>query len=163
MYKKIRRFLCVPLTACFCTIAISYAQVASGKQTSSQSGSPGQDKVYVCQINQNNKPKTKFLSEKDVLRLVESKPDIWILGKCDDVISPSQFSSRLIWVARLVNTLKYGRIWARSSKNYNGWSISTYLCVTQVRIYAYNCTQRLSLQSLSNQQSVTIINTIIWK
>ena len=70
-------------------IAISYAQVASGGQTSSQSGSPGQNKVYVCQIKQNNKPKTKFLSEKDALRLVESDPDIWILGECDDVISPS--------------------------------------------------------------------------
>ena len=89
MYKKIRRFLCVPLTACFCTIAISYAQVASGGQTSSQSGPSGQNKVYVCQIGQNNKPKTKFLPEKDVLRLVESKPDIWMLGKCDDVMSPS--------------------------------------------------------------------------
>jgi hypothetical protein len=87
--KKTRRFLFVPLTACLCTIAISYAQVASGKQTSLQSGPPGQNKVYVCQIGQNNKLKTKLMSKQVVLGLVEDKSDGWILGKCDDVISPS--------------------------------------------------------------------------
>jgi hypothetical protein len=89
MYKKLRRYLVMPLTACFCTIAISYAQVASGEQTSSQSGPPGQNKVYVCQISQNNKLKTKLMPEHEVLRLVKDESNGWILGKCDDVISPS--------------------------------------------------------------------------
>ena len=89
MYKKISRFLFVPLTACFCTIAISYAQVASGGQASSQSGPSGQNKVYVCQIGQNNKLQTKLMPEHEVLKLVEKKSDLWVLGKCDDVISPS--------------------------------------------------------------------------
>jgi hypothetical protein len=84
--KKTRRFLFVPLTACLCTIAISYAQVASGEQTSSQ---PGQNKVYVCKIGENNKLKTKLVSDKVVLGLVKNKSDGWVLGKCDDVISPS--------------------------------------------------------------------------
>jgi hypothetical protein len=84
--KKTRRFLFVPLTACLCTIAISYAQVASGEQTSS---SPGQNKVYVCKIGENNKLKTKLMPEHEVLRLVKDESNGWILGKCDDVISPS--------------------------------------------------------------------------
>ena len=85
----IRRFLFVPLTACFCTIAISYAQAASGKGSSSQSGPSGQNKVYVCQIGQNNKFQTKLMPEHEVLKLVEKKSDGWVLGKCDEVISPS--------------------------------------------------------------------------
>jgi hypothetical protein len=38
MYKKLKRFLFVPLTALLCTIAISYAQADSGHDFSSQSG-----------------------------------------------------------------------------------------------------------------------------
>jgi hypothetical protein len=83
--KKTRRFLFVPLTACLCTIAISYAQVASGGNTSSPSG---QNKVYICKIGENNKLKTKLMPQDEVLKLVEDK-DNWILGKCEDVISPS--------------------------------------------------------------------------
>ena len=84
--KKTRRFLFVPLTACLSTIAISYAQVASGAQTST----PNETKVYVCQIGQNGKPKTKLIVEKTALGLVGDKSGEWILGKCDEiVISPS--------------------------------------------------------------------------
>ena len=87
--KKTRRFLFVPLTACLSTIAISYAQVASGAQTSTQSGPTSESKVYVCQVGKNNKLQTKLMSKKTVLGLIEDKSDEWVLGKCEDVISPS--------------------------------------------------------------------------
>ena len=87
--KKTRRFLFVPLTACLSTIAISYAQVASGAQTSTQSGPTTESKVYVCQLGQNGKPKTKFISEKTARGLVVGEPGEWILGKCGEVISKS--------------------------------------------------------------------------
>ena len=67
-------------------MAISYAQVASGAQTST----PNETKVYVCQIGQNGKPKTKLIVEKTALGLVGDKSGEWILGECEnDVISPS--------------------------------------------------------------------------
>ena len=79
MYKKLRRFLFVPLTACFCTIAISYAQA----------GGEGNDKVDVCHVLPNGKFITQRLPEKTSLKLIDEHPHEWILGKCDDVISPS--------------------------------------------------------------------------
>ena len=81
MYKKLTRFLFVPLTACFCMIAISYAQ--------DEGGGEGNDKVDVCHFLPNGKFITQRLPEKTALKQIEGHPHEWILGKCDDVISPS--------------------------------------------------------------------------
>jgi len=49
----------------------------------------GQDKVYVCHVLPNGKFITQKLPKKTALKLIEEHPHEWILGKCDDVISPS--------------------------------------------------------------------------
>ena len=116
MYKKLTRFLFVPLTACFCMITISYAQADSGHHSSSHAGAPawfdvigsgsvmpeplllakkdkgggeGNYKVDVCHFLPNGKFITQRLPEKTALKQIERHPHEWILGKCDDVISPS--------------------------------------------------------------------------
>jgi hypothetical protein len=47
------------------------------------------NKVYVCHVKKNGKFKTKYLPEENAQKKVDKKPDEWILGKCEDVVSPS--------------------------------------------------------------------------
>lgn len=45
--------------------------------------------VYICHVKKNGKYKTKYLPEKTAEKKVDKHPDEWILGKCEDVVSPS--------------------------------------------------------------------------
>jgi hypothetical protein len=47
------------------------------------------NKVYVCHVKKNGKFKTKYLPEENAQKKVDKNPDEWILGKCEDVVSPS--------------------------------------------------------------------------
>jgi hypothetical protein len=52
-------------------------------------GNNGHDKVYVCHVLPNGKFITQKLPKKTADKLVAEHPHEWILGKCEDVISPS--------------------------------------------------------------------------
>jgi hypothetical protein len=45
--------------------------------------------VYICHVKKNGKYKTKYLPEKTAEKKADKHPDEWILGKCEDVVSPS--------------------------------------------------------------------------
>lgn len=46
-------------------------------------------KVYVCHVLPNGKYMTQYLPKETAEKLAAKHPDEWILGKCEDVISPS--------------------------------------------------------------------------
>jgi hypothetical protein len=46
-------------------------------------------KVYVCHVKKNGKYKTKFVKASKAEKKIEKHPDMWIPGKCEDVVSPS--------------------------------------------------------------------------
>ena len=94
MYKKLRRFLLVPVTAFFCTIAFS----STLPDVALQAGDPSwlyagneslMQNVYYCQVGNNPKYKTRKGDEREVLKKIEKDPNKYILGKCEDVFSPS--------------------------------------------------------------------------
>jgi len=98
MYKKIRRLLLVPVTAFFCTIALSSTLPDAVRDVGLQAGDPSwlyaandsvMQSIYYCQVGNNAKYKTRKGDEREVLMKIEKDPDKYILGKCEDVISPS--------------------------------------------------------------------------
>ena len=103
------------LSTLFCTLAFSSALPDTGQSLSSSQEplllavndgkvchtrlmflnaqwnceNPDVNKVYVCHVKPNGKYKTKYLPEQNALKKVDKHPDQWILGKCEDVVSPS--------------------------------------------------------------------------
>ena len=57
--------------------------------SSANSGGNGNNKVYVCHVLPHGKFNTQYLPQDTAEKLVEKHPDQWILGKCEDVVSPS--------------------------------------------------------------------------
>ena len=102
MYKKPGRFLFVPLAACFCTVAFSspwtdqtgdpaWFDVVGGRESLIQQPLllAKVEKVDICHFLSNGKFITQNLPVDTARKLIDEDPDMWVLGKCDDVISPS--------------------------------------------------------------------------
>ena len=87
----------------FCTIAFSSAgtdqagdpawfEVAGGSESVTQEPlliAKAGVKIYVCRIKDDGKIMTMLLKENVALKKIEEDPGDWLLGKCEDVVSPS--------------------------------------------------------------------------
>lgn len=99
--RQTRVFLWL-VTTLFCTIAFASTgtdqagdptgfEVAAGSESVTQEPlllAKG-DKVTVCHFLPNGKYITQELPEETAQKLIEKHPHEWILGDCDDVVSPS--------------------------------------------------------------------------
>jgi hypothetical protein len=96
MRIRLTRFLSVLLPALFCTIAFSFALADAGQASSfreSVTQKPLQlakaDKVYVCKINKNGHMETLYIPKETYEKQAARNPHEYLLGKCEDVVSPS--------------------------------------------------------------------------
>ena len=90
------------VTTLFCTIAFSSTgtdqagdptgfEVAAGSESVNQEPLllAAADKVYVCHFLVNGKYITQEIPVETAMKLIEEHPHEWLLGDCDDVVSPS--------------------------------------------------------------------------
>ena len=89
-------FFSALVPALFCTLAFSSALADAGPASSlreSVTQKPLQlakaDKVYVCKINKNGHMETLYIPKETYEKQAANNPHEYLLGKCEDVVSPS--------------------------------------------------------------------------